>query len=158
MDDRIQRLDTPKKCEIFARNAINHGRPDLALEANQRAVELRAEEHNAETTAEVEALQAVYAYEELLYKKNGKRHRANRTWQMIKRHGIIEAVERAVTRDTAPQGYTLLVEMGLQEHAFEAVILRHPEVFSEEAQKISKERLIEWLPQHAPETDKECDR
>ena len=109
MDDRIKRLDTPKKCEIFARNAINHGRSDLALEANQRAVELRAEEHNAETTAEIEALQAVYAYEELLYKKNGKRHRANRTWQMINRHGIIEAVERAVKRDTAPQGYTCLL-------------------------------------------------
>ena len=96
MDERIKRLDTPKKCEIFAKNATNHGRPDLALEANQRAVELRADEHNAETTAEIEALQAVYAYEELLFKKNGKRHRASRTWQMIQRHGIIEAVERAV--------------------------------------------------------------
>ena len=144
MDERIKRLDTPRKCEIFARNAINHGRPDLALEANQRAVELRAEEHNAETTAEIEALQAVYAYEELLFKKNGKRHRASRTWQMIKRHGIIEAVERAVKRDSAPQGYTILVEMGLEQHAFEAVILRHPEVFSDEAILISKERLKDW--------------
>jgi hypothetical protein len=26
VDDRIQRLDTPKKCEIFARNAINRAR------------------------------------------------------------------------------------------------------------------------------------
>jgi len=146
MDDRIQRLDTPKKCEIFARNAINHGRPDLALEANKRAVELRAEEHNAETTAEIEALQAVYAYEELLYKKNGKRHRANRTWQMIKGHGIIEAVERAVKRDAAPKGYTILVEMGLEQHAFEAVILRHPEVFSDEAILISQLRLKDWSP------------
>jgi ribosomal protein L20A (L18A) len=144
VDDRIQRLDTPKKCEIFARNAINHGRPDLALEANQRAVELRAEEHNAETTAEIEALQAVYAYEELLYKKNGKRHRASRTWQMIKRHGVIEAVERAVKRPTVTQGYTMLVEMGLQEHAFEAVILRYTEVFSGEAIQISQQRLLEW--------------
>ena len=154
MDDRIKRLDTPKKCEIFARNAINHGRPDLALEANQRAVELRAEEHNAESTAEIEALQAVYAYEELLYKKNGKRHRANRTWQMINRHGIIEAVERAVRRPIVTQGYTMLAEMGLQEHAFEAVILRHPEVFSEEAKKVSRERLNDWSQQVTPTTSK----
>lgn len=155
MDARIQRLDTPNKCEIFARNATNHGRPDLAREANQRAVELRAEEHNAETTAEIEALQAVYAYEELLTKKNGRRTRANRTWQMIDRHGIIESVERAVKRSTAPQGYTLLADMGLEEYAFEAVILRHPEVFSDEAIRVSKERLAEWSQQPVPTTSEE---
>ena len=144
MDKRVKNLDTTKKCEIFAKNATDHGRPDLALEAKNRAIQLRAELHNAETTAELEALQAVYAYEELLFRKNGKRHRANRTWQMIKRHGIIEAVERAVKRDVVTQGYTTLVEMGLQEHAFEAVILRHPEVFTDEAVRVSKARLKEW--------------
>jgi hypothetical protein len=144
VDDRIKRLDTPKKCEIFARNATEHGRPDLAQEATQRAVELRAEEHGAETAAEKEALQAIYAYEERLTNKNGRRTGANRTWQMIKRHGMIEAIERAVNRPVEPQGYKMLADMGLQEYAFEAVILRHPEVFSEEAKRISQERLNDW--------------
>jgi hypothetical protein len=146
MDERIKRLDTPKKCEIFAKNATDHGRPDLAVEALQRAVEIRAEEHGAGTVAEKEALQAIYAYEELLTKKNGRRTRATRTWQMIDRHGIIESVERAVKRDVAPQGYTILVEMGLEKHAFEAVILRHPEIFSDEAILISQQRLKDWSP------------
>ena len=144
MDKRVRNLDTPKKCEIFAKNANEHGRPDLALEARQRAVELRAAEHGAQSDAEKEALQAIYAYEELLSDKNGKRTRASRTWQMIKRHGIIEAMERAVRRDAVTQGYTMLVEMGLEKHAFEAVILRHPEVFSDEAKRISKRRLKDW--------------
>ena len=144
MDERIKRLDTPKKCEIFARNASERRRPDLALEAIQRAVEIRALEYGAETPAEIEALQAVYAYEELLTKKNGRRTPASRTWQMINRHGVIEAAERAVKRDAAPQGYTLLEEMGLQEFAFEAVILRHPKVFSEEAKRVWQLRLKEW--------------
>jgi len=144
MDERIQRLDTLKKCENFARNAKTKGRPDLAKEAGRRAVQLRAQEHGAKSTAEKEALQAVYAYEDLLTKKNGRNTRASRTWQMIKRHGIIEAVERAVKRDAVTQGYTMLVEMGLEEHAFEAVILRHPEVFSKEAVDISRARLAEW--------------
>ena len=144
MDDRIRRLDTVKKCENFARNAAERGRPDLAKESRQRAVELRAEEHGAESVAEKEALQAVYAYEDLLTSKNGRTTRASRTWQMINRHGIIEAVERAVKRDAVTQGYTTLVEMGLEEHAFEAVILRHPEVFSQEAVNISRKRLAEW--------------
>ena len=144
MDKRIQRLDTLKKCENFARNATERGRPDLAKESRQRAVQLRAQEHDAKSAAEKEALQAVYAYEDLLTNKNGRNTRASRTWQMIKRHGIIEAVERAVKRNAVTQGYTMLVEMGLEEHAFEAVILRHPEVFSDEAVRISRTRLTEW--------------
>lgn len=153
MDKRIQNLDTTKKCEIFAKNALSHGRPDLALEASQRAVELRAQEHGAQTTAEYEALQAIYAYEQLLTNKNGRTTRASRTWQMIKRHGIIEAVERAVKRDAVTQGYTMLVEMGLERFAFEAVILRHPEVFSAEAVSISELRLQEWSDAAESEQD-----
>jgi len=63
---------------------------------------------------------------------------------MIKRHGIIESVERAVNRASETQGYIALVEMGLEEFAFEAVILRHPEVFSKEAIEKSQQRLSEW--------------
>lgn len=144
MDERIKRLDTVKKCENFAKNATEKGRSDLAKEARQRAVQLRAQEHGATSTAEKEALQAVYAYEDLLTNKNGRNTRASRTWQMINRHGIIESVERAVKRDAVTQGYTMLVEMGLEEHAFEAVILRHPDVFSDEAIRISRARLAEW--------------
>lgn len=28
MDERIKNLDTPKKCEIFAKNALNAGREE----------------------------------------------------------------------------------------------------------------------------------
>ena len=144
MDDRVLNLKTPEQCEIFARNAIAHDRQDLADEALLWAIQLRAEKYGAGTVAEKEALQAVYAYEEVIFKRNGKRNRASRTWQMIKRHGIIEAVERAVNRENATQGYTSLVEMGLQEFAFEAVILRHPEVFSDAAIEKAKQRLEAW--------------
>jgi hypothetical protein len=41
-------------------------------------------------------------------------------------------------------GYTALVEMGLQDKAFEAVVLRHPDVFSAAAIRRSKERLRNW--------------
>ncbi len=76
--------------------------------------------------------------------RNGKKTRAGRTWQMITRHGIIGAVERAVNRPTETQGYTALVEMGLEYYAFENVILRHPSLFSEQAVQISKERIDQW--------------
>ena len=144
MDERVRKLKTPEQCEIFARNALNRDRPDLASEARLRAVELRADSHGAKSEAEKDAIQAVYAYEEVLSQKNGKKTRASRTWQMIKRHGIIEAVERAVNRSAETQGYTSLVEMGLEKFAFEAVILRYPKVFSEAAVQRSKERLSAW--------------
>lgn len=144
MDERVKSLKTPEHCEIFARNATARDRPDLAEQARVRAVQIRAEGHDAESAAEIEAFQAVYAYEEVLAKKNGKKTRATKTWQLIRRHGIIEGVERAVNRDSETQGYTALIEMGLKEFAFEAVILRHPELFSDAAVQKSKERLNEW--------------
>lgn len=144
MDDRVRKIDTPEKCEIFAKNCIARDRLHLAQEARERAVQLKAEAYGAETEAEREALEAVYAYEEVLGIKNGKKTRAGRTWQMIKRHGIIGAVERAVNRPTETQGYTALVEMGLEDYAFENVIIRHPDLFSESAIKISKERIQKW--------------
>lgn len=144
MDDRIKKINSPEKCEIFAKNAIQKGRKDLADEALLRATELRAESYGAATQAEKEALQAIFAYEETLRVKNGKKTRATRTWQMIDRHGIIESVNRAVCRPTETQGYKALLSMGLGEFAFEAVILRYPEVFSAEAVRVSSERLLSW--------------
>lgn len=83
MDDRVKKIDTPEKCEIFAKTCVEHGREDLAQEARERGVQLRAESYGAETLAELEALEAVYAYKEVLSTKNGKKTHAGRTWQMI---------------------------------------------------------------------------
>ncbi len=110
MDKRVKNIKNARLCEIFAKNAEERGRPDLANEARIRAVEIRAEEYGAKSEAEKEAIQAIYAYEEVLTKKNGKRTRASRTWQMIKRRGIIESVERAVNRESVAQGYTALAD------------------------------------------------
>jgi hypothetical protein len=92
MDEKVARLKTPEECERFAKN-VRDKHPALAKEARRRAVELRAAAYGAKSAAELEALQAVYAYEEVLSAKKGKRIYASRTWQMIKRHGILGAVE-----------------------------------------------------------------
>ena len=144
VDYRIKKLKTPKEWEIFARNAGEHGRSDLALEANKRAVELKAEGHGAKSAAERECLEAVYAYERILTARNRRTTRASRTWQMIKRRGILPAVERAVNRPHETAGYTALLEMGLEDYAFEAVIVRYPDLFSNEAVQRSKERIEKW--------------
>ncbi len=139
---------------VFAKNVIERGRPDLALEARKRAVQLRSESFGTTSEVERECIEAVYAYEEVLSAKAGRRQSASRTWPMIERHGVIEAVERVVKRKTDALGYTSLVKMGLEEYAFEAVILRHPSAFSAEAVARSKERLGEHnTPNPAAEPD-----
>jgi hypothetical protein len=60
---------------------------------------------------------------------------------MIKRHGIIGAAERAVNRKIEPAGYKVLVEMGMHDLTFKAVIIRYPNVFNEEVVSRAKERL-----------------
>lgn len=141
MDELITKLKTPEECIIFEKNVTERGRPDLALAARKRAVELRALQHGATTDVERECLEAVFAYEQVLSAKNGKKTRASRTWPMIERYGIIEAVERAVNRKDEAMGYTALVEMELESYAFEAVILRHPNSFSPSAVQRSQERV-----------------
>ncbi|MBX3648751.1 MAG: hypothetical protein KF766_13880 [Rhodocyclaceae bacterium] len=141
MNDLVAKLKTPEECAIFEKNVTERGRPDLALAARKRALELRAEKYGAKTQAERECLKAVYAYERVLSEKNGRNTRATRTWQMIQRRGIIDAVERAVNRESETIGYLSLLEMGLEDYAFEAVILRHPDVFSPAAVAHAQARI-----------------
>jgi hypothetical protein len=60
-------------------------------------------------------------YKEALSVKRGRRTPATRTWQIIKRHGILGAAERAVNRTKETSGYTALAEIGMRDFAFEEV-------------------------------------
>jgi hypothetical protein len=141
MDERVAKLKTPEECEQFAKNAIERKRPDLAQAARKKAIELRAKAYGASTKVECECLEAVCAYEEILTTKNKRKTMATRTRQMIKKRGIIPAVEHVVTRDKETVGYAALQEMDLQDYTFEAVVVKYPASFSAEAVQSSKERL-----------------
>lgn len=144
MAERVANFKTPEECSIFEKNVLERGRPDLAVAARKRALELRALKYGASTDPERECLEAVYAYEGVLAIKNGKATRAVHTWQMIRRHGIIGAVERAVNRDAESLGYTTLQALGLEDYAFEVVVVRHPELFSAGAVQCAQVRIDEW--------------
>lgn len=131
-------LKTPEECEqlseIFG---------DLAKKAQRRAVELRALSHGMNEKVETELLKVIYAYEEILSEKNKRKTKANRTWQMVKRYGLIEAAMRAVNRQSDPLGYKTLIEKGLEDLTFEAIILRFPDYFRKEVIDTAKRRLEE---------------
>jgi len=138
MDKIIQLLKTPEECEQIAGLF-----EELTKQARRRAIELRALSHGMKGRVETELLKVIYAYEAVLTEKNKRKTKANRTWQMVKRYGIIEAAERAVNRQYDPQGYTTLVEKGLEDLTFEAIITRFPKYFRKEVVETAIRRLEE---------------
>lgn len=141
MDPCVAKLKNLKECEVFAKNARERGAPQLADEARQRAIQLRAERHGPTTDVERECLEAVYAMEEMLSAERGMRTRATKAWLLMNRSGIIAVVEFFVMRRKESVGFTVLAEMGLKDFALEAVVLRHPEHFTAAAVTRSREHL-----------------
>ena len=140
MDYRIERLRTPAECEIFAINAIARKRPDLAAEARCKAVNLHAATHAAASELETEAFAALYAYEALLTRKNGKKTRASKSWAVAKSHGVVAAVREILGRSSEPEVLVGLRDLGLESFAFEALVLRHETAFDEATVKLSRAR------------------
>jgi hypothetical protein len=141
-DYRVGRCKTPDECEIFAKN-VENGHPELAKAARRRAVELRATEHGAKTETELDALRAVCAFEQVRSQETGRKARANRTRQSFDRIGIVATVEKAVSRKTKTEGYAALVEAGMDDFTFEAVVLRHHDSFTPAAIAQAKKREAE---------------
>ena len=141
MDYRVERLRTPAECESFAKNALARHHPELALQARRKAIDLQVSTHETASAVEAEGLAAVYAYEALLTRRNGKKTRATATWQAVKRYGIVEAVQRAVSRPPDEPGVVTLRDLGLEDLAFEALVIRHEASFSAAAIQLSKARV-----------------
>ena len=144
MDERVAKLKSPEDCERFAKNALDRDRQDLADQAKKKAVELRAAAFGGKTDAERQCLEAIFAHEEVLMAQNGRRTPLTRTQKMLERYGIIGAVERAVNRKAEAAEYAALLKMGLQDYAFEAVVIRHPTLFSANTLARSQDRLDGW--------------
>lgn len=138
MEDIIDLLKTAEECQKIAKIFS-----DLSNYARLRSVELRAIEHGFKEEVEFELLKVLYAYEDVLTKKNNRKTPAARTWQMVKRDGIIKAAEKAVNREADAMGYQVLADMQMKDLTFEAVIIRYPKYFSKEAVIKSKSRLEE---------------
>jgi hypothetical protein len=132
--------------EEYLKQCIKEYRPPVfnpALEV--KMIPAAAQAANDErSAAESEARKAIHAYERILFKKHRKRQPATYTRRKIAKVGIIKAIEHAVTQKKAPVGFTILREMGFEGLSYEAVVLRHPTVFSAQAFKCSKERLRDW--------------
>jgi hypothetical protein len=146
MPVEIPKCSSPERYEQYATNVEAHS-PEKAQEARREAVRMRARQWGAETDAERECLEAIFAYEWTLFKKHGRRQPASYTRRMVQNRGILAAVEQAVTRSKETAGFRGLQAEGMLEMAFEAVVLRHRDLFSPTAVTCSEERLSRWRTQ-----------
>jgi hypothetical protein len=129
MHELVARIKEPELCYVFARNAEKRGHPELALQAFRRAVDLRAEAHEADSEAQIAALRSIYAYEEALSYSKGKRTRATGTWQMVNKHGIFETLSKRMNARGADDIKPVLTELGMDDYSFEAVRAEFPDAF-----------------------------
>lgn len=113
-------------------------------EFRQTHFESKLEQHNVDTDVEKECVRAVCVYEEGKSFLDGRRVSANRTWPMLKEHGVIGAVSRVVRNRDETTGYETLVKLGLQDDSFEAVISRYPDAFDDDVVDIANDRLRKW--------------
>lgn len=149
MEERIARLKTSQDARKLAENARRLGHSELETQALQRASELKAIEDGYTSPAQQAIAAALYAYEEQQSQLKGSIFRANRTRQMLAKHGPLAAAERMVLRRQPSKGFEVLEEAGLQELSFEAIINRFPDEFSAAAVEAARARL-EGKPLLAP--------
>ena len=121
MHELVERIKKPELCYVFAKNALERGRAELAIEAYRHAVDLRAAEHEVQTEAELMALKAFYAYEEALSFQHGKRKRATGTWQMVNRYGILAALQKRLDSKSVEEALPALKELKMEDYSFQAV-------------------------------------
>jgi len=141
MDPRVARLKTYDDCNSFAENVrVTH--PELAAQAKKRGVLLRADAQGAKSEIERDAFAVVFALEDA-NTTTSRRYYATRTRNSFNKLGIISTVEKKVIQKRAAAGYKALIEHGLDEFTFEAVVLRYPDFFSTEAVNSARLRLEE---------------
>ena len=133
MHELVTRIRKPELCYVFAKNATSRGYPELALQAYRRAVDLRAEQHQADygsgSDAEEAALRSIYAYEEALSFTKGKRTRATGTWQLVSKHGVFPALSIRVGARGVEDVKPVLKELGMEDYSFDAVREAFPDEF-----------------------------
>lgn len=136
----VARLKTLEECEQFAVNFASNSA--LVMATRKRAIEINLAAHANESQVSRDVWAVLYAYEEVLYIKHGRRLKANHTRRAIARHGLIRAVENIVTqRVSDDDGFARLVSAGLRGMTFEAVVLKHPGAFSPKAVEQARSKL-----------------
>jgi hypothetical protein len=141
MDVDPNSLADPKLVRHLLENAKKRGRADIVLKCQVRLAHLEGSKYSSQL--EREFWTAVSAAEELATLRNGKTTRLSRTRQKAARVGFKQCLEDWAFYKGTTDGFDLLVEGGHPELTGEAIVVRHPDEFSEAAVTAAKTRLLD---------------
>ncbi|CAB3732174.1 hypothetical protein LMG22037_05678 [Paraburkholderia phenoliruptrix] len=136
---RMSYLKSRDDCIEFAKNVRNKY-PHLVPAARQRSVEVRVNAMNLDSALRRDIWSVVYAQEEAIFVKHGKRLRAGNTLKAITNRGELGAVAYVVMQPGS-ESFELLHSLGLGDYTFEAVVLRHQEHFSSDVVEAARRKL-----------------
>lgn len=72
---------------------------------------------------------------------NSRGHTLSRTKQMLKRHGIVESINRVGAQKGVSKNLEILANAGLLHYAAESIVLDYPSLFSQQVVDISRVKL-----------------
>ena len=107
-----------------------HGRKAWSM-AFERLCDLMANEFDPQSDAERDCMVALAAYELVLEAKHGKKVKATYLRKSILQKGIIEAISSSILKGESTSGLNTLFQMGKAALAFENVVLKHSNSFTE---------------------------
>jgi hypothetical protein len=142
MYDIEKTLKTPEECRTVMERALAQGKQELYAAAFRQLCRLSGSTYDDPSDPLIgAAFEAVAAYEQTLKEKHGKRVPASRTRQKIANKGVYQSlVEWSKLRGNRP-GFHALIEAGLPEFTFEAVIVRFSDRFTPEVVASCRETL-----------------
>ncbi len=92
-------------------------------------------------SADYDFWRSTFVYEELLAERSGKKTLATRVRQKVKRVGVSKTIENLATTKVENGGLGILIERGMPELTAEAVVVRHPDRFSQGVVEAARLRL-----------------
>lgn len=136
----IESSTVPKAIRQIAENARKRGQLTVARAAELRLYEILPSEKPG--SFEHDVWRSIHALEGTLTNERGKTTRLGRTRQKIARVGELATVTDLIVGTKKPsEGFTMLIERQMPELTFEAVALRHPEKFDQDALDAASKRL-----------------
>lgn len=135
-------LQTPEQCRVVMERALAQGKHELYAAAFRRFCKLSGAEHEDPLDPLVRAtFEAVAAYEQTLKEKHGKKVPASRTRQKIAKKGVYQSLLEWSKLHGNRQGFHSLIEAGLPEFTFDAVVVRFADRFPPDAVASCQETL-----------------
>ncbi|WP_336978559.1 hypothetical protein [Altererythrobacter fulvus] len=136
----ISKITDPDKLHTIIRNANVAKETAVARAAQERLYEVAPA--FAPGSFEHAVWKCIYALEDAKTEERGLTIRLGRTRQKIARDGEYQTVLDLVTGKKS-SGFDMMIERDMPQYTFEAVTLRHPELFDHETRKLASERLAE---------------